>query len=112
MKIPLVDLKAQYEAHKTEFDAALAGCLDRTSFVGGADLPAFEKEFAEFCGGGHVVGCGNGTDALVLALVGLLGQGDGSGEVITVANTFIATSEAITAAGYQPNSWMCGRIPI
>lgn len=102
MKIPLVDLKAQYEAHKVEFDTALAGCLERTSFVGGADVSAFEQEFAQFCGGGHVVGCGNGTDALVLAMVGALGQGDGTGEVITVANTFIATSEAISAAGYRP----------
>ncbi len=70
--------------------------------MGGAELQAFEREFAEFCGGGHVVGCGNGTDALVLALVELLGQGDGRGEVITVAHTFIATTEAISAAGYRP----------
>jgi dTDP-4-amino-4,6-dideoxygalactose transaminase len=97
----MVDLRAQYEAHRAEFDAALSGCLAASSFIGGPDLKAFEEEFAAFCGGGHVVGCGNGTDAIELALWSLLGQGDGSGEVITVPNTFIATTEAISAAGYR-----------
>jgi len=102
MKIPLVDLKAQYRAHEGEFRAALEQCLNNTAFVGGPELTAFEKEFAEFCGGGHAVGCGNGTDALTLALLDLLGPGDGSGEIVTVAHTFIATSEAISTAGYRP----------
>jgi dTDP-4-amino-4,6-dideoxygalactose transaminase len=101
-KIPMVDLRAQYEAHRAEFDAALSGCLASSSFIGGSDLKAFEEEFAAFCGGGFVVGCGNGTDAIELALCALLGLGDGTGEVITVSNTFIATAEAITAAGYRP----------
>jgi dTDP-4-amino-4,6-dideoxygalactose transaminase len=101
-KIPMVDLRAQYDAHRAEFDAALANCLAASSFIGGADLKAFEEEFAAFCGGGHVIGCGNGTDAIELALIALLGMGDGTGEVITVSNTFIATAEAITAAGYRP----------
>ena len=101
-KIPLVDLKAQYLAYKDEFDAALARCVTSSSFIGGSDHKAFAQEFAEFCGGGHVVLCGNGTDALHLALVEMLGPGDGSGEIITVSHTFIATTEAITQAGYRP----------
>ena len=101
-KIPLVDLKAQYAAHKGELDAALADVLARTGFIGGDDLATFETEFAEFCGGGHAVACGNGTDALTLAIVELLGPGDGIGEIIMPSHTFIATAEAITNAGYLP----------
>ncbi len=105
-KIPLVDLQAQYQAHKQEFDAALAGCIGATSFIGGPDHAAFAREFADWCGGGHVALVGSGTDALVLALIELLGpgngMGDGTGEVITVSHTFIATGEAITQAGYKP----------
>lgn len=100
--IPFVDLKAQYHAHKDEFDAALERCISSGSFIGGPDYIAFAREFAEFCGGGHVALCGNGTDALYLALVGALGQGEGWGEIITVSHTFIATAEAITLAGYRP----------
>lgn len=101
-KIPLVDLHSQYIAYKDEFDRALAGCLEACSFIGGPDHKAFAQEFAEFCGGGYVALCGNGTDALSLAIVELLGKGDGSGEIITVSHTFIATAEAITQAGYRP----------
>ena len=101
-KIPLVDLRAQYEAHRAELDAAVAGCVGNTAFVGGPDLKAFEEEFAAFCGGGYAVGCGNGTDAIEIAVREVLGPGDGTGEVITVTNTFIATTEAITTAGYRP----------
>ena len=100
--IPLVDLNAQYHAYKSEFDAALAACLERTSFVGGPDHTALQHGFAEWCGGGHVALVGNGTDALYLALVELLGRGDGTGEIVTASHTFIATAEAITAAGYRP----------
>tara|TARA_B100000676_G_scaffold263301_1_gene274940 strand:- start:1003 stop:2148 length:1146 start_codon:yes stop_codon:yes gene_type:complete len=101
-KIPLVDLAAQYAAHKDELDAAVAGVLARTSFVGGPDLSVFETEFAEFCGGGHVAACGNGTDALALSILELIGEGDGNGEIIMPSHTFIATAEAITMAGYLP----------
>ncbi|MGH6953518.1 MAG: DegT/DnrJ/EryC1/StrS family aminotransferase, partial [Alphaproteobacteria bacterium] len=100
--IPLVDLRAQYLAHKDEFDDALARCLARSSFIGGPDHEAFGEEFAAWCGGGHVALVGNGTDALALALIELLGEGDGTGEVLTVAHTFIATAEAIEQAGYRP----------
>lgn len=101
-RIPLVDLRAQYLAHKTEFDEAITRCVTASAFIGGADHDAFAAEFAEFCGGGHVALCGTGTDALYLALVEILGQGDGSGEVVTVSHTFVATAEAITRAGYKP----------
>ena len=101
-KIPLVDLRAQYEAYRSEFDAALAACVSATAFVGGSEVKSFEEEFSAFCGGGFTVGCGNGTDAIEIALRELLGPGDGSGEVITVSSTFIATTEAISNAGYHP----------
>jgi len=101
-KIPLVDLAAQYKAHRAELDAAVSGCAQATAFIGGAELKSFEMEFATFCGGGFAVGCGNGTDAIEIVLREALGAGDGSGEVVTVPNTFIATTEAITNAGYRP----------
>ncbi len=100
--IPLVDLRAQYEAHREEFDAALAEVLARTSFIGGPDHKAFAAEFTAFCGGGSVALLGNGTDALELALVERLGRGDGTGEIVTASHTFIATAEAIERAGYVP----------
>ena len=100
--IPLVDLHAQYHRYQEEFDQAVAACLANTSFIGGPDHKAFAAEFGAFCGGGSVALCANGTDAIYLALVELLGLGDGTGEVITTSHTFIATSESITLAGYKP----------
>ena len=100
--IPLVDLRAQYLAHREELDAALAGCVENARFVGGPDHEAFAGEFADWCGGGHVALVGNGTHALEFALRELLGPGDGLGEVITVSHSFIATGEAIVNAGYYP----------
>lgn len=102
MRIPLVDLRAQYDAYKDEFDAALRTCLEATAFVGGKDHEAFAREFADWCGAPAATLVGNGTDALVIALLGVLGQGDHSGEVIVPSHTFIATSEAVTLAGYNP----------
>jgi len=97
MNIPLVDLKAQYQSIKLEIDAAIADVISKTAFIGGPTLTNFESAFAEFCGAGHCIGVGNGTDALFIALK-TLGVGAGA-EVITVANSFIATSEAITLTG-------------
>lgn len=97
MHIPFVDLKAQYQSIKSEIDAAIAGVIEKTAFIGGPYAKSFEESFAAFCGVRHCIGVANGTDALFLALKALgIGAGD---EVITVANSFIATSEAITAAG-------------
>ena len=98
--IPLVDLKAQYAAIKPEIQAAIGEVLDSTQFINGPAVVDFERRFAEFCGAEFAVGVGNGTDALTLALKAL-GVGDGD-EVITAANTFIATAEAIVAVGAAP----------
>ena len=100
MKIPLVDLKAQYAGIKQEIDAAVHHVLDETDFIGGNAVSEFEKSFAAYCGTRAAVGLANGTDALQLSLLALgVGRGD---EVITAVNTFIATSEAISAAGARP----------
>jgi len=97
MQIPFVDLKSQYDSIKAEIDGAISTVISQTAFVGGTHLKNFEETFATFCGVKHCVGVANGTDALFIALKTLgIGHGD---EVITVANSFIATSEAITATG-------------
>jgi dTDP-4-amino-4,6-dideoxygalactose transaminase len=100
MNIPFVDLKSQYASIKSEIDGAIADVISKTAFIGGPHLKAFETAFAGFCKVKHCVGVGNGTDALFIALRAL-GIGDGD-EVITAANSFIATSEAITMAGAKP----------
>ncbi len=98
--IPLVDLKAQYAAIKPEIRSAIDGALDSAQFINGPDVYDFEQRFAAFCDAEFAVGVGNGTDALTLALKALeVGPGD---EVITTANTFIATAEAIVAVGATP----------
>ncbi len=97
MRIPLVDLKAQYLSIREEIDAAITGVLTSTTFIGGPFVKSFEKAFAELCNVKHCVGVANGTDALFISLKALgIGNGD---EVVTAANSFIATSEAITMAG-------------
>jgi len=99
MAISFVDLKAQYQSLKPEMDAAIQSILDRTAFVMGHDVEVFESAFAEYLGVKHVMGVGSGTDALRLALEALgIGAGD---EVITVADTFIATCEAVTHVGAE-----------
>ncbi len=97
MKVPFVDLKAQYQSMKGEMDAAIQDIIDRTAFIGGDKLKDFESKFAANCGVKHCIGVGNGTDALFIALKGLgIGAGD---EVITAANSFIASSEPISSTG-------------
>jgi dTDP-4-amino-4,6-dideoxygalactose transaminase len=97
LNIPLVDLKAQYDSIKQDIDAAIAAVINQTAFVGGPYVKEFEEAFARYCGVERCVGVANGTDALFIALKALgVGAGD---EVITVANSFIATSEAIRMAG-------------
>jgi len=100
MKVPFLDLKAQYEPIRAEIAEALQQVLDRTAFAGGPFVAQFEKEFAAFCGTQFAAGVGSGTEALWLALLALeLGPGD---EVITVPDTFIATAEAISYCGAKP----------
>jgi dTDP-4-amino-4,6-dideoxygalactose transaminase len=95
--IPLVDLNAQYASIKNEIDSAIADVISKSAFIGGPYVRSFEEAFAKFCGVKHCVGVGNGTDALFISLK-TLGVGTGD-EVITVANSFIATAEAITMTG-------------
>jgi len=97
MNIPFVDLKEQYNSIKEEILEAINKVLDRSSFIGGHFLEQFESNFARFCEVSHCIGTGNGTDALFISLKSLgVGKND---EVITAANTFIATSEAISLTG-------------
>jgi dTDP-4-amino-4,6-dideoxygalactose transaminase len=97
MNIQLVDLKAQYESIKPEIDKAILDVISKTAFIGGPFVKSFEDAFSKFCNVKHCIGVGNGTDAIFIALKALgVGKGD---EVITVANSFIATSEAITMTG-------------
>ena len=95
--VPLVDLGWQRDQIAAEVQDGWDAVLARTSFVGGPDVAAFEQEYAEYLGSGHVVGTANGTDALEVALRALgVEQGD---EVVVPANTFIATAEAVRRAG-------------
>lgn len=97
MKIPFLDLKAQYQSIKNEIDPVVADILTNASFIGGPIVNEFEKYFADFCQAKYCIGVGNGTDALFVTLRALnIGPGD---EVITAANSFIASSEAISQTG-------------
>lgn len=97
MQIPLVDLKAQYLSIKEEIDEAIQRVLNKCNFIMGDEVKEFEEELASFCSAKYAVGVSSGTDALLLALKAInIQPGD---EVITVPNTFIATTEAITMAG-------------
>ena len=100
MKVPFLDLKAQYESIRDEIAVALQHVLDKTAFAGGPFVENFEKDFAAFCNCESTIGVGSGTTALWLVLLGLgIGHGD---EVITTPNTFIATAEAISFSGAKP----------
>lgn len=100
MRVPFLDLKAQYESIRNEIAVALQQVLDNTAFAGGPFVEKFEKDFASFCKCEFAMGVGSGTTALWLALSGLgIGQGN---EVITTPNTFIATAEAISFCGAKP----------
>ncbi len=100
MHVPFVDLVAQYERLRRDLDAAVCEVSRRGDFVHGAAVGAFEQEFATFLGVRHGVGVGSGGAALELALRAFnIGPGD---EVITAANTFIATVLAIGAVGATP----------
>eukprot|EP00003_Mantamonas_plastica_P022927 TRINITY_DN3997_c0_g2_i2.p1 TRINITY_DN3997_c0_g2~~TRINITY_DN3997_c0_g2_i2.p1 ORF type:complete len:340 (+),score=130.30 TRINITY_DN3997_c0_g2_i2:434-1453(+) len=87
--IPLVDLKANYQVIKDEVDAAIHKVIDQCSFIQGPAMKTFEANFAEWIGTEACVGVGNGTDAIELAcFIAGIGEGD---EIITQANTFVAT---------------------
>jgi dTDP-4-amino-4,6-dideoxygalactose transaminase len=100
MDVPFVDLAAEHREIRTEIDEAIRRVIEDGSFILGRDLEEFEKEFAAYCGSRHAIGVGSGLDALTLALQARgIGPGD---EVITAANTFIATALAVSRVGATP----------
>lgn len=100
MQVPFVDLKAMQEPIMNEIEEAISRVLGNTNFILGKEVSLFEEEFAAYCETGFAVGVDSGTSALELALRAFdIGPDD---EVITVANTFIATALAITCTGAKP----------
>ena len=100
MKVPFMDLAADYQQYRPEIDAAVHGVLDSGWYILGREVTYFEQEFAAFCGVEHAIGVASGTDALHLALrLFSIGPGD---EVITVAHTAVATVVAIEQTGARP----------
>ena len=99
-KVPFVDLVAWAKPSREEYLAAFAKIIDTGAYVGGPQVGEFEASFAKYCGAAHAATVKTGTDALLLALRALgVGPGD---EVITAANSFFATGEAISHSGAKP----------
>jgi dTDP-4-amino-4,6-dideoxygalactose transaminase len=100
MKAPLLDLKAEYTELREEILPALDRVCQKSAFILGEEVEAFEREFADYCGTKHCVALASGTAALHLGLLALgVQEGD---DVITSPNTFLATAEAITYCGARP----------
>jgi dTDP-4-amino-4,6-dideoxygalactose transaminase len=99
MNIPFVNLDRLHRPIRAEIDEAIKGVIDRHRFINGEEIEVFERNFAQFLRVKHVVGVSSGTDALFLALKACeIGPND---MVVTVPNTFIATTEAVTMAGAE-----------
>lgn len=100
MNVPFVNLTSQYQSIKGEVDDGIGKVLENGQFILGKNVAAFEDEFAKYCGAKYGVGVASGTDALVISLKALgIGPGD---QVITVANTFVSTVDAIAHNGATP----------
>jgi len=100
VRVPFLDLKAQYKQIETEVLPAVTEAMAAGMFIGGPQVTGFEDEFAAFCESKYCIGVGSGTDALRFALMAAgVGPGDA---VVTVPNTFIATTEAISQVGATP----------
>ncbi|MDD4394787.1 MAG: DegT/DnrJ/EryC1/StrS family aminotransferase [Bacteroidales bacterium] len=99
-KIQMVDLKSQYLRHKTEIDSGIAEVIDSTAFINGPIVKEFQQNLSQYLDCKNVITCGNGTDALQIAMMALgLQAGD---EVITTPFTFIATVEVVAVLGLNP----------
>lgn len=99
-KIQLMNIQRQHETYAPEYEEAALRVMRSGNYIGGEEVGLFEKEFAAYEGAKYGISCGNGTDALVLALRALgIGKGD---EVITVSWTFFATAESIAVVGATP----------
>jgi dTDP-4-amino-4,6-dideoxygalactose transaminase len=100
MQVPLLDLRQQHAALGEELRAAVGRVFDSQQFILGEDVRRLEEEVAAYCGTKHAVGCGSGSDALLLAALALdLREGD---EVLTTPFTFFATAGALARAGARP----------
>lgn len=100
MNIPLVDIRRQYKSIKNEVDDTIANVIERGDFILGEEVKNFENDFANYCNAKYCVGIDSGTSALHLAMKSIdVKPGD---EVITAANTFIATVLAIYWTGAKP----------
>jgi dTDP-4-amino-4,6-dideoxygalactose transaminase len=98
--IPFIDLAAQRRRIAAQIDKAIAGVLERGAYISGPDVAAFETRLAAFCGARFAISCGNGTDALQLAL---MAKGIGPGDAVLVPDfTFTATAEAVALVGPTP----------
>ena len=98
--VPMCDILGQYRALQPAIDAAVLGVLGSGQVILGPEVLAFEREYAEYCGAKHALGCGSGTDALLLALHALeIGPGD---EVILPPFTFFATVGSVMRVGAKP----------
>jgi dTDP-4-amino-4,6-dideoxygalactose transaminase len=97
--IPFLDLVTPHRQLEDELVSVFRTALRSAAFIGGEQVDAFEREFAAYCGAKYCVGVANGTDAVRFALMAAgVGRGDAA---VTVANTFIATVEAISQAGAE-----------
>ena len=102
IKVPYLDLKAQYRSIKGEIDAAIDKVLDSCQFVLGPEVSEFEKDFAAYCGTSECIALNSGTSALHLALIAAGVGASASDEVITTPFTFVASVAAILYAGARP----------
>ena len=99
-KIQMVDLKGQYLKIKEDIDKSIQAVIDSSAFINGPAVKTFTEQLSKYMGGCHVVTCGNGTDALQIALMALdLKPGD---EVIVPAFTYVASAEVIGLLGLTP----------